>query len=59
MPRYAGELGAMAMMGGSTRALPAHAAWPSGEFGGIRQEGSDPARPRKELTSVKGPAKRA
>lgn len=56
--RKAYGLGAMAMMGGSTRAPLATAAWPSGEFGGMGLEGAVRLGYRKELESIADPAKR-
>ncbi|WP_458248012.1 carboxyl transferase domain-containing protein [Streptomyces sp. MAI_2237] len=57
--RKAYGLGAMAMMGGSTRAPLATAAWPSGEFGGMGLEGAVRLGYRKELESIADPAERA
>ncbi|MFJ9541144.1 carboxyl transferase domain-containing protein [Streptomyces sp. NPDC101225] len=57
--RKAYGLGAMAMMGGSTRAPLATAAWPSGEFGGMGLEGAVRLGHRKELEAVADPAERA
>ncbi|MDN0196520.1 ATP-grasp domain-containing protein [Streptomyces sp. S.PNR 29] len=57
--RKAYGLGAMAMMGGSTRAPLATAAWPSGEFGGMGLEGAVRLGHRKELAAIEDPAERA
>ena len=57
--RKAYGLGAMAMMGGSTRAPLATAAWPSGEFGGMGLEGAVRLGYRRELESIADPAERA
>ncbi|MFI6654599.1 carboxyl transferase domain-containing protein [Streptomyces sp. NPDC050523] len=57
--RKAYGLGAMAMMGGSTRAPLATAAWPSGEFGGMGLEGAVRLGYRKELEAIADPAERA
>ncbi|WP_405875469.1 carboxyl transferase domain-containing protein [Streptomyces sp. NBC_00005] len=57
--RKAYGLGAMAMMGGSTRAPLATAAWPSGEFGGMGLEGAVGLGHRKELEAIADPAERA
>ncbi|WP_327715524.1 ATP-grasp domain-containing protein [Streptomyces sp. NBC_00490] len=57
--RKAYGLGAMAMMGGSTRAPVATAAWPSGEFGGMGLEGAVRLGYRKELAAIADPAERA
>ncbi|MGW2835497.1 carboxyl transferase domain-containing protein [Streptomyces sp. NPDC001286] len=57
--RKAYGLGAMAMMGGSTRAPLATAAWPSGEFGGMGLEGAVRLGYRKELAAIADPAERA
>ncbi|MFR0354363.1 carboxyl transferase domain-containing protein [Streptomyces sediminimaris] len=57
--RKAYGLGAMAMMGGSTRAPLATAAWPSGEFGGMGLEGAVRLGHRKELEAIADPAERA
>ncbi|NUS29225.1 MAG: ATP-grasp domain-containing protein [Streptomyces sp.] len=56
--RKAYGLGAMAMMGGSTRAPLATAAWPSGEFGGMGLEGAVRLGYRRELESIRDPAER-
>ncbi|MGW1559693.1 carboxyl transferase domain-containing protein [Streptomyces sp. NPDC002144] len=56
--RKAYGLGAMAMMGGSTRAPLATAAWPSGEFGGMGLEGAVRLGYRKELAAIEDPAER-
>ncbi|MFE7173755.1 carboxyl transferase domain-containing protein [Streptomyces sp. NPDC057616] len=56
--RKAYGLGAMAMMGGSTRAPLATAAWPSGEFGGMGLEGAVRLGHRKELEAIADPAER-
>ncbi|MEV8023071.1 carboxyl transferase domain-containing protein [Streptomyces sp. NPDC086554] len=56
--RKAYGLGAMAMMGGSTRAPVATAAWPSGEFGGMGLEGAVRLGYRKELAAIEDPAER-
>jgi acetyl-CoA carboxylase carboxyltransferase component len=57
--RKAYGLGAMAMMGGSTRAPLATAAWPTGEFGGMGLEGAVRLGYRKELAAIPDPAERA
>ncbi|MER5450730.1 carboxyl transferase domain-containing protein [Streptomyces sp. NPDC002764] len=57
--RKAYGLGAMAMMGGSTRAPLATVAWPSGEFGGMGLEGAVRLGYRKELAAIADPAERA
>ncbi|MGW2718700.1 carboxyl transferase domain-containing protein [Streptomyces sp. NPDC001492] len=57
--RKAYGLGAMAMMGGSTRAPLATAAWPSGEFGGMGLEGAVRLGYRRELAAIADPAERA
>ncbi|MFI6559045.1 carboxyl transferase domain-containing protein [Streptomyces sp. NPDC050534] len=57
--RKAYGLGAMAMMGGSTRTPLATAAWPSGEFGGMGLEGAVRLGYRKELEAIADPAERA
>lgn len=56
--RKAYGLGAMAMMGGSTRAPVATAAWPSGEFGGMGLEGAVRLGYSKELAAITDPAER-
>ncbi|MFE6158335.1 carboxyl transferase domain-containing protein [Streptomyces sp. NPDC056486] len=56
--RKAYGLGAMAMMGGSTRAPTATAAWPSGEFGGMGLEGAVRLGYRKELAAIADPEER-
>ncbi|MFF9815599.1 acyl-CoA carboxylase subunit beta [Streptomyces sp. NPDC014006] len=56
--RKAYGLGAMAMMGGSTRAPLATAAWPSGEFGGMGLEGAVRLGYRRELEAIADPAQR-
>ncbi|WP_371530498.1 carbamoyl-phosphate synthase large subunit [Streptomyces sp. NBC_01283] len=56
--RKAYGLGAMAMMGGSTRAPVATAAWPSGEFGGMGVEGAVRLGYRKELAAIADPGER-
>ncbi|WP_405641334.1 carboxyl transferase domain-containing protein [Streptomyces sp. NBC_00019] len=56
--RKAYGLGAMAMMGGSTRAPLATAAWPSGEFGGMGLEGAVRLGYRKELAAITDPVER-
>ncbi|MGY0022204.1 carboxyl transferase domain-containing protein [Streptomyces sp. cg35] len=56
--RKAYGLGAMAMMGGSTRAPLATAAWPSGEFGGMGLEGAVRLGYRRELEAIADPAER-
>ncbi|MGW7266082.1 carboxyl transferase domain-containing protein [Streptomyces sp. NPDC054842] len=56
--RKAYGLGAMAMMGGSTRAPLATAAWPSGEFGGMGLEGAVRLGYRKELEAIEDPEER-
>ncbi|MFJ9037560.1 carboxyl transferase domain-containing protein [Streptomyces sp. NPDC102406] len=56
--RKAYGLGAMAMMGGSTRAPLATAAWPSGEFGGMGLEGAVRLGYRRELAAIADPAER-
>ncbi|RPE45878.1 biotin-dependent enzyme [Streptomyces sp. Ag109_O5-1] len=57
--RKAYGLGAMAMLGGSTRAPLATAAWPSGEFGGMGLEGAVRLGHRRELEAITDPAERA
>ncbi|MFE2060946.1 carboxyl transferase domain-containing protein [Streptomyces sp. NPDC059467] len=57
--RKAYGLGAMAMLGGSTRAPLATAAWPSGEFGGMGLEGAVRLGHRRELEAIADPAERA
>ncbi|NYV77553.1 acyl-CoA carboxylase subunit beta, partial [Streptomyces sp. UH6] len=57
--RKAYGLGAMAMLGGSTRAPVATAAWPSGEFGGMGLEGAVRLGFRRELEAIADPAERA
>ncbi|MEU9451989.1 carboxyl transferase domain-containing protein [Streptomyces sp. NPDC048277] len=57
--RKAYGLGAMAMLGGSTRAPLATAAWPSGEFGGMGLEGAVRLGYRRELAAIADPAERA
>lgn len=56
--RKAYGLGAMAMMGGSTGAPLATAAWPSGEFGGMGLEGAVRLGYRRELAAIADPAER-
>ncbi|WP_420032170.1 carboxyl transferase domain-containing protein [Streptomyces sp. cg28] len=56
--RKAYGLGAMAMMGGSTQAPVATAAWPSGEFGGMGLEGAVRLGYRRELAAIDDPAER-
>ncbi|MFI7400690.1 carboxyl transferase domain-containing protein [Streptomyces sp. NPDC049541] len=56
--RKAYGLGAMAMMGGSTRVPLATAAWPSGEFGGMGLEGAVRLGYRRELAAIADPAER-
>lgn len=56
--RKAYGLGAMAMMGGSTRAPLATVAWPSGELGGMGLEGAVRLGYRKELAAIEDPAER-
>ncbi|MET8473066.1 carboxyl transferase domain-containing protein [Streptomyces sp. NPDC006422] len=56
--RKAYGLGAMAMMGGSTRAPRGTAAWPSGEFGGMGLEGAVRLGYRRELEAIADPAER-
>ncbi|MEU6848201.1 carboxyl transferase domain-containing protein [Streptomyces sp. NPDC046716] len=56
--RKAYGLGAMAMMGGSTQAPLATAAWPSGEFGGMGLEGAVRLGYRRELAAIADPAER-
>ncbi|WP_229702566.1 acyl-CoA carboxylase subunit beta [Streptomyces albiflavescens] len=56
--RKAYGLGAMAMLGGSTRAPLATAAWPSGEFGGMGLEGAVRLGYRKELAAIIDPEER-
>ncbi|MHC3467848.1 acetyl-CoA carboxylase family protein [Streptomyces sp. 7R007] len=56
--RKAYGVGAMAMMGGSTRAPLATAAWPSGEFGGMGLEGAVRLGYRRELAAIEDPAER-
>lgn len=53
--RKAYGLGAMAMMGGSTRAPVATLAWPSGEFGGMGPEGAVRLAWRRELAAAPDP----
>ncbi|WP_128378068.1 carboxyl transferase domain-containing protein [Streptomyces cavernae] len=57
--RKAYGLGAMAMMGGSTRAPLATAAWPSGEFGAMGLEGAVRLGHRRELAAITDPGERA
>ncbi|MET7698257.1 carboxyl transferase domain-containing protein [Streptomyces sp. NPDC005485] len=57
--RKAYGLGAMAMMGGSTRAPAATAAWPSGEFGGMGLEGAVRLGYRRELEAIADADERA
>ncbi|MGW5607569.1 carboxyl transferase domain-containing protein [Streptomyces sp. NPDC003753] len=57
--RKAYGLGAMAMMGGSTRAPLACAAWPTGEFGGMGLEGAVRLGYRRELAAIQDPEERA
>ncbi|MEB8337121.1 acetyl-CoA carboxylase family protein [Streptomyces endophyticus] len=56
--RKAYGLGAMAMMGGSTRAPLGTASWPSGEFGGMGLEGAVRLGYRRELEAIADPAER-
>ncbi|MFC7304529.1 carboxyl transferase domain-containing protein [Streptomyces monticola] len=56
--RKAYGLGAMAMLGGSTRAPLATAAWPSGELGGMGLEGAVRLGYRKELAALTDPEER-
>ncbi|MFK4226434.1 carboxyl transferase domain-containing protein [Streptomyces sp. NPDC019890] len=56
--RKAYGLGAMAMMGGSTRAPLATAAWPSGELGGMGLEGAVRLGYRSELAAIEDPGER-
>lgn len=56
--RKAYGLGAMAMMGGSTRAPLATAAWPTGELGGMGLEGAVRLGYRKELAAIADPEER-
>jgi acetyl-CoA carboxylase carboxyltransferase component len=56
--RKAYGLGAMALMGGSTRVPLAAAAWPSGEFGGMGLEGAVRLGYRRELAAVEDPEER-
>ncbi|WP_051871443.1 carboxyl transferase domain-containing protein [Streptomyces sclerotialus] len=56
--RKAYGLGAMAMMGGSTRAPLATAAWPTGELGGMGLEGAVRLGYRKELAAISDPEER-
>ncbi|MFI5632423.1 acyl-CoA carboxylase subunit beta [Streptomyces sp. NPDC051664] len=56
--RKAYGLGAMAMMGGSTRTPVATAAWPSGELGGMGLEGAVRLGHRRELAAIEDPADR-
>ncbi|WP_425837114.1 carboxyl transferase domain-containing protein [Streptomyces fractus] len=56
--RKAYGLGAMAMMGGSTRAPLGTAAWPSGEFGGMGLEGAVRLGYRRELEAIADPVER-
>ncbi|MGW5253777.1 carboxyl transferase domain-containing protein [Streptomyces sp. NPDC004012] len=57
--RKAYGLGAMAMMGGSTHAPLATAAWPTGEFGGMGLEGAVRLGYRRELAAIEDPEERA
>ncbi|WP_448319702.1 carboxyl transferase domain-containing protein, partial [Streptomyces sp. CO7] len=57
--RKAYGLGAMAMLGGSTRAPAATASWPSGEFGGMGLEGAVRLGHRRELEAIEDPGERA
>ncbi|MEU4494157.1 carboxyl transferase domain-containing protein [Streptomyces sp. NPDC023998] len=56
--RKAYGLGAMAMMGGSTRAPLATAAWPSGELGGMGLEGAVRLGYRSELAAIEDSGER-
>ncbi|WP_037961644.1 acetyl-CoA carboxylase family protein [Streptomyces violens] len=56
--RKAYGLGAMAMMGGSTHAPLATAAWPTGELGGMGLEGAVRLGYRKELEAITDPDER-
>lgn len=56
--RKAYGLGAMALLGGSTRVPLATAAWPSGEFGGMGLEGAVRLGYRRELAAVEDPEER-
>ncbi|HWM35671.1 MAG TPA: carboxyl transferase domain-containing protein, partial [Streptomyces sp.] len=56
--RKAYGLGAMAMLGGSTRVPVATAAWPSGEIGAMGLEGAVRLGYRRELEAITDPAAR-
>ncbi|MET7934139.1 carboxyl transferase domain-containing protein [Streptomyces sp. NPDC005322] len=56
--RKAYGLGAMAMLGGSTHAPVATAAWPSGELGAMGLEGAVRLGYRKELAAISDPGER-
>ncbi|QKV96218.1 ATP-grasp domain-containing protein [Streptomyces sp. NA02950] len=56
--RKAYGLGAMAMLGGSTQAPVATAAWPSGEIGAMGLEGAVRLGYRKELAAIADPGER-
>lgn len=56
--RRAYGLGAMAMMGGSTRKSEFTISWPSGEFGAMGLEGAVRLGYRKELEEISDPEKR-
>lgn len=56
--RRAYGLGAMAMMGGSTRRPVATVSWPTGEFGAMGLEGAVRLGFRKELEAVEDPSDR-
>ncbi len=57
--RRAYGLGAMAMMGGSTRASDFTISWPTGEFGAMGLEGAVQLGYRKELEAIKDEEARA
>ena len=52
------DLGAQAMMGGSTKAPAACVAWPTGEFGGMGLEGFVRLGYRRELDAIADPDER-
>ena len=56
--RRAYGLGAMAMMGGSTRKSQFTISWPTGEFGAMGLEGAVELGYRKELEAISDPVKR-
>ncbi|MFD7619604.1 carboxyl transferase domain-containing protein [Streptomyces sp. NPDC059802] len=58
IPRKAYGLGAMAMVGNSTRAPLTTAAWPSGEPGGMGLEGAVRLGYRKEPAAIDDPGDR-